>query len=79
MVLSDDTDVFVLLVYFFWKWQPDTNIKMERIIDDKIFDINASATRLSEKVNSYWLFMPCVAVTQCLTHMGKAKQQLCLY
>ena len=28
-------------------------------------------------VNSYWLFMPGVAVTQCLTHMGKAKQQLC--
>ena len=26
LVLSDDTEVCILLMYFFWKWQPDISI-----------------------------------------------------
>ena len=49
LVRSDDTDVFVLFVYFFWKWQSDTRLKMKRLVDGKFVDIHASATRFGEK------------------------------
>ncbi len=47
-VVSDDTDVFVLLVFFCWKWQCTAQLTMKKS-DGRIIDINASAIQLGPK------------------------------
>ena len=47
-VLSDDTDMFVLLVYWVWKNQIQSRVHMERW-DHTILDINATCANLGDK------------------------------
>ena len=47
-VLSDDTDVFVLLVYWVWKVQLSCSVQMKRW-DGSIIDINATCNELGPK------------------------------
>ena len=47
LIVCDDTDVFVLLLHFFWKWKPAASIHMKRMVDEKkTIDINATAMNL---------------------------------
>ena len=47
-VVSDDTGIFVLLIYFCWKWQTSTHILMKKA-DGRIIDINSTATKFGQK------------------------------
>ena len=47
-ILSDDTDVFVLLVYWVWKANVHSAVQMEKW-DGTILDINATVKALNEK------------------------------
>ena len=47
-ILRDDTDVFVLLVYWVWKSNIHSAVQMEKW-DGSIFDINATVRALVEK------------------------------
>lgn len=50
LVLCDDTDVFVLLVYFYWKWQvSDLVLTMKRLSDGKSISIGATSVKLGDK------------------------------
>ena len=51
-ILSDDTDVFVVLVCWFWKMQLYCSVQMERwnrVVVDIIHHINATCTELGPK------------------------------
>ena len=47
-VLADDTDIFVLLVFFFWVYKPAAQVSMRKY-DGKVIDINATALKLGDK------------------------------
>lgn len=47
-ILSDDTDVFVLLIYWSWKAEITCRVQMEKW-DGSVLDINATVTKLGEK------------------------------
>ena len=47
-VVADDTDIFVLLVFFCWKWECTAQLSMRKS-DGKIIDINATAKQLGPK------------------------------
>ena len=47
-IVSDDTDVFVLLVHFYWKLRPLAAITMKRF-DAKTIYVNATAMALGDK------------------------------
>jgi len=47
-ILSDDTDVFVLLVCWCWKSGISHNVQMEKW-EGSVLDINATVTKLGEK------------------------------
>ena len=47
-ILADDTDIFVLLVFFFWVYKPAAQISMRKY-DGKIIDIKATALKLGDK------------------------------
>ena len=47
-ILSDDTDVFVMLVYWVWKMQLHCSVQMERW-NGVVVDINANCTELGPK------------------------------
>jgi len=47
-ILSDDTDVFVMLVYWVWKMQLNCSVQMERW-NGVVVDINATCTELGPK------------------------------
>ena len=47
-ILRDDTDVFVLLVYWVWKSNIHSAVQMEKW-DGTILDINATVRELGEK------------------------------
>ena len=47
-VVSDDTDVFVLLVHFYWKLRRFAAIKMKQF-DGKTIDINETTMTLADK------------------------------
>ena len=47
-VLSDDTDIFVLLVYFTWYHNPTTKISMEKY-NGQFIDIIAPVSRYGDK------------------------------
>ncbi len=51
LIVSDDTDVLVWLVYFTYKWKTNAAIRMKRPCDPngKVIDINATATKLGVK------------------------------
>ena len=47
-ILSDDTDVFVMLVYWVWKMRLHCSVEMERW-NGVVVDINATCTELGPK------------------------------
>jgi len=47
-IVSDDTDVFVLLLFFYWKLRPSARISMKKFAGS-IIDINATALKLGDK------------------------------
>ncbi len=49
-IVSDDTDVFALLVHFCWKWQCTEQLLMKKS-DGRRIDINATAAQLGHKSN----------------------------
>ena len=48
IILSDDTDVFVLLVYWTWKADVQSAVQMEKW-DGTILDVNATVKGLGDK------------------------------
>ena len=46
--VADDTDIFVLLVFFFWVYKPAVQVSMRKY-DGKIIDISATALKLGDK------------------------------
>ena len=71
-IVSDDTDVIVLLVHFYWKLRPLAAITMKRF-DGKTIDINATAMTLGDKCVQ---LMPMHAITGCYSvscPFGKGK------
>ena len=47
-ILADDTDIFVLLVFFVWLYKPAANVSMRKY-DGRIIDINATSAKLGDK------------------------------
>ena len=47
-VLADDTDIFVLLVYFVWLYKPEAQVSMRKY-NGKVIDINATVSKLGDK------------------------------
>ncbi|MES9884496.1 MAG: hypothetical protein ABW185_26930, partial [Sedimenticola sp.] len=47
-IVSDDTDVFALLVFFCWKWHCTVQLSMKKS-DGRLIDINATAENLGSK------------------------------
>jgi len=47
-ILADDTDIFVLLVFFFWVYKPAAQVSMRKY-DGKVIDIKATALKLGDK------------------------------
>ena len=47
-VLADDTDIFVLLVYFVWLYKPAAQVLMRKY-NGKVIDINATVYKLGDK------------------------------
>ncbi len=71
-VISDDTDIFALLVYFCWKWQTTVQICMKKS-DGRVVDINATAAKLGPKASQ---LLAVHAITGCDTvsyMFGKGK------
>ena len=60
-IVSDDTDVFVLLVHLYWKLRPLAAIKMKRF-NGKTIDINATAMTLGDMCVQ---LLPMHAITGC--------------
>ena len=50
-ILSDDTDVFVLMVYWCWRMEITCQLQMERW-DQTVLNINLTAENLGEKCRS---------------------------
>ena len=71
-VLSDDTDVFVLLVYWTYRAKLDCKVQMERW-DGTVLDINATCAEQGCSVYNYLECMPLLVVLPPHTHMAKAK------
>jgi hypothetical protein len=46
-ILADDTDIFVLLVYFFRHYKPAAQVSMKNY-NGKVIDINATAAKLGD-------------------------------
>ena len=49
-VLADDNDIFVLLIFFIWKWKADIQVTMKKT-DGTVIDINKSASNLGRSAN----------------------------
>lgn len=47
-ILADDTDIFVLLLFFCWMHKPSAHVTMKKY-DGKIIDVKATAVKLGEK------------------------------
>ena len=60
-IVSDDTDVFVLLLFFYWKLRPSARISMKKFAGS-IIDINATALKLGDKC---FQLLPLHAATGC--------------
>ena len=48
LVLTDDTDIFVLLVYFTWYYNPIAKISMNKY-NGQFIDINATVSKYADK------------------------------
>ena len=49
-ILADDTDIFVLLVFFFWLYRGEHSAKVSmRKYNGQVIDINATALKLGNK------------------------------
>lgn len=62
-IISDDTDVFILLLFFFWKHKLSCNISMQKF-NGEVININASASNLGDKCSQLLAFH---ALTGCDT------------
>ena len=51
-VLSDDTDIFVLLVYFTWYYNPTAKNSMKNY-NGQFIDINATVSKYGDKLFKY--------------------------
>ena len=71
-ILTDDTDVFVLLVYWVWKMQLHSAIQMERW-NGVVIDINATCLLLVPSVCSFQECMPSVAATLYHTNSKRVR------
>jgi hypothetical protein len=76
-VLADDNDIFVLLVYFLWKWKTDdAKITMKKS-DGEVVDINKSVATLGQNAQH---LLALHALTGCdsvsYTRMGSVRQWL---
>ena len=60
-VVADDTDIFVLLVYFVWKFKIATQISMKKH-DGQIININDTVKKLGDKCQA---LLPLHAITGC--------------
>jgi len=47
-IVADDTDIFVLLVFFWWLKKSSVQVSMKKY-DGKVIDINAIALKLKDK------------------------------
>ena len=61
--MDDDVDIFVLLVYFIWYYEPLAYISM-RNYNGKIIDITATAAKLGNKCLD---LLPVHALSECDT------------
>ena len=50
-VVSDDTDIFVLLVYFTWYYNPTAKISMKKY-SGQFIDINATVSKYGDKCSN---------------------------
>ena len=60
-IVNDDTDVFILLVHFYWKLRQLAAITMNRF-DGKTLNINATAMTFGDKCVQ---LLPMHAITGC--------------
>ena len=44
-ILADDTDIFVLLLFFYWKYRPSAHVTMKKY-NGQIIDIKATAMKM---------------------------------
>ena len=47
-IKADDTDIFLLLLHYYWPYKPDTQITM-KTFGGNVIDINATAIKLGSK------------------------------
>ena len=47
-IKADDTDIFLLLLHYYWSYKPDTQITMKKF-GGNVIDINATAIKLGSK------------------------------
>ena len=60
-ILADDTDIFVLHVFFIWLYKPNAQISMRKY-NNKVTDINATAATLG---NEYFDLLVVHALSGC--------------
>jgi len=71
-ILADDTDIFVLLVFFFWVYKPAAQVSMRKC-DGKVININTTASKLGNKSSMYWLCMPYQVATPCHIYLERER------
>lgn len=71
-IVSDDTDVFVLLLHYYWIYKPTTKITMQKF-DGQLKDINSSANQLGENCNKILAFHALTVAIQCRFLIERAK------
>jgi len=49
-IVADDTDTFVLLVFFWWLKKSSVQVSMKKY-DGKVIDINATALKLKRQMH----------------------------
>ena len=74
-ILTDDTDVFVLLVYWVWKMQLHSAVQMERW-NGVVIDINATCFYWVPSICSCQECMPSAAATLYHTHSTRVRSVL---
>ena len=75
MILTDDIDVFVLLVYWVWKMQHHSAVQMEHW-NGVVIDINATCLLLGSIVCNCQECIPSAAATLYHTHSTRVRSVL---
>ena len=75
LILTDDTDVFVLMVYWVWKMQLPSAVQMERW-NGVVIDINATCLLLGPSVCNCQECMQSAAATLYHTHSTRVRSAL---